>query len=58
MRCNRRKPASLDLTDAGNVVPARRHMTDPLPATDRDHRHVAPPTDHPYFRVRPHDPDR
>ncbi|WEO97756.1 hypothetical protein A6P39_029155 [Streptomyces sp. FXJ1.172] len=56
--CKRREPASLDLADAVNAVLARRHVTGLLPATGQDHRHVAPPTGHPYFRVLPCDLDR
>jgi predicted nucleic acid-binding protein len=58
MERKRRKPGSLDLADAVNVVLAQRHATSLLLATDQDYRHVMPLTGHPYFRILPYDLDQ
>jgi predicted nucleic acid-binding protein len=51
----RRKPGSLDLADAMNIVTARRYGTNLLLATDQDYRVTQPLTGHHYFVLLPHD---
>lgn len=58
MECTHREPGSLDLSDAVNVVLARRHVSAPLLATGQEHRHVARPTGHLCFQVLRYDLDR
>jgi predicted nucleic acid-binding protein len=50
-----RKPGSLDLADAMNVVIAGSHGTNLLVATDEDYRTVRPLTGHPGFLLVPRD---
>lgn len=51
----RRKPGSLDLADAMNVVLAATQGTNLLVATDKDYRAVVPLSGHPAFVLLPHD---
>lgn len=51
----RRKPGSLDLADAMNIVTAQRHGTNLLLATDQDYRITRPLTGHHYFALLPYD---
>jgi predicted nucleic acid-binding protein len=55
MRRKRRKPGSLDLADAINVVTAGRLGTNLLVATDEDYRRVTPLSGHPAFVLVPRD---
>ncbi|MDR0627832.1 MAG: PIN domain-containing protein [Bifidobacteriaceae bacterium] len=55
VRRKRRKPGSLDLADAVNVVAAARFSTNLLVATDQDYRLVRPLTRHPAFVLAPQD---
>jgi len=51
----RRKPGSLDLADAMNIVIASRYGTNILLATDQDYRVTQPLSGHHYFVLLPHD---
>lgn len=51
----RRKPGSLDLADAMNIVTAQRYGTNLLLATDHDYRITQPLTGHHYFALLPYD---
>ena len=55
MERKRRKPGSLDLADAVNVVIAKRYMTNMILATDQDYRIVTPLSGHHYFVLLPQD---
>jgi predicted nucleic acid-binding protein len=55
MRRRRRKPGSLDLADAMNVVVAAAKGTSVLVATDQDYRAVSPLSGHPAFVLLPYD---
>lgn len=55
MERKRRKPRSLDLADAMNIVIASRYRTNILLATDQDYRVTQPLTGHQYFVLLPHD---
>jgi predicted nucleic acid-binding protein len=50
-----RKPGSLDLADAMNIVTANRYGTNLLLATDQDYRITRPLSGHPYFVLLPQD---
>jgi predicted nucleic acid-binding protein len=54
-RRKKRRPGSLNLADAMNVVAAARLATNLLVATDQDYRLVAPLTAHPAFALLPYD---
>ena len=51
----RRKPGSLDLADAMNIVIAQRYGTNLLLATDQDYRITRPLSGHHYFALIPAD---
>jgi predicted nucleic acid-binding protein len=51
----RRKPGSLDLADAMNIVTAKRYGTNLLLATDQDCRITQPLSGHHYFVLLPRD---
>jgi predicted nucleic acid-binding protein len=51
----RRKPGSLDLVDAVNIVLAHRHSTNLILATDQDYRVTTPVSGHHYFVLLPMD---
>jgi predicted nucleic acid-binding protein len=51
----RRKPGSLDLADAMNIVIAGRYGTNLLLATDQDYRITQPLSGHHYFVLLPQD---
>jgi len=53
MERKRRKPGSLDLADAINIVIARRYGTNLLLATDQDYRVATPLSGHQYFAILP-----
>lgn len=55
MQRKRRKPGSLDLADAVNVVVAAALGTNLLVATDQDYRSVVPLSGHPAFVLLPYD---
>lgn len=55
MERKRRKPGSLDLADAINIVIAQRYGTNLLLATDQDYRTTEPLTGHHYFALLPQD---
>jgi predicted nucleic acid-binding protein len=55
MQRKRRKPGSLDLADAMNVVVAAAKGTNLIVATDQDYRRVVPLSGHPAFALLPHD---
>ena len=55
MQRKRRKPGSLDLADAMNVVMAAAQGTSLLVATDRDYWSVVPLSGHPAFVLLPYD---
>lgn len=55
MERKRRKPGSLDLADAMNVVMAKRYATNLVLATDKDYRVAAPLSGHSYFLILPQD---
>lgn len=55
MERKRRKPGSLDLADAMNIVTAKRYGTNLLLATDQDYRITQPLSGHHYFVLLPHD---
>jgi predicted nucleic acid-binding protein len=55
MERKRRKPGSLDLADAMNVVIAKRYGTNLLLATDQDYRVTVPLSGHHYFVILPQD---
>jgi predicted nucleic acid-binding protein len=55
MERKRRKPGSLDLADAMNIVTAHRYGTNILLATDQDYRLTQPLSGHQYFVLLPHD---
>lgn len=55
MERTRRKPGSLDLADAMNIVIARRYATNLLLATDQDYRATVPLSGHHYFVILPQD---
>lgn len=55
MERKRRKPGSLDLADAMNIVTAQRYGTNLLLATDQDYRITQPLTGHHYFALLPYD---
>ncbi|WP_414988319.1 type II toxin-antitoxin system VapC family toxin [Aeromicrobium sp.] len=55
MQRKRRKPGSLDLADAMNVVVAAAHGTNMIVATDQDYRRVTPLSGHPAFVLLPDD---
>ncbi|MDR1187931.1 MAG: PIN domain-containing protein [Bifidobacteriaceae bacterium] len=55
MHRKRRKPGSLDLADAMNVVAAARVGTNQILTTDQDYRAVKPLTNHPAFTLIPWD---
>ena len=55
MERKRRKPGSLDLADAMNIVIASRYGTNILLATDQDYRVTQPLSGHQYFVLLPHD---
>jgi len=51
----RRKPGSLDLADAMNIVVAKRYGTNLMLATDQDYRVATPLSGHHYFVILPQD---
>lgn len=55
MQRKRRKPGSLDLADAMNVVVAAAKGTNLIVATDQDYRRVTPLSGHPAFVLLPQD---
>lgn len=55
MERKRRKPGSLDLADALNIVIAERYATNMILATDQDYRVTTPLSGHPYFTLLPAD---
>jgi predicted nucleic acid-binding protein len=55
MERKRRKPGSLDLADAMNIVTAKRYGTNLLLAADQDYRITQPLSGHHYFVLLPHD---
>ncbi|HMR48601.1 MAG TPA: PIN domain-containing protein [Arachnia sp.] len=55
MQRKRRKPGSLDLADALNVVVAAVKGTNLIVATDQDYRGVSPLSGHPAFVLLPWD---
>ena len=55
MERKRRKPGSLDLTDAMNIVIANRYATNLELATDADYRVTTPLRGHQYFVILQHD---
>lgn len=55
MERKRRKPGSLDLADAMNIVIAKNYATNLLLATDQDYRVTTPLTGHHYFVILPQD---
>lgn len=55
MERKRRKPGSLDLADALNIVVAKRYGTNLLLATDQHYRVVTPLSGHHYFVILPQD---
>lgn len=55
MQRKRRKPGSLDLADAMNVVVAGNQGTNLIVATDQDYRAVVPLSGHPAFILLPYD---
>ena len=55
MQRKRRKPGSLDLADAMNIVAAKRYSTNLILATDQDYRITKPLTAHQYFVIIPYD---
>lgn len=55
MQRKRRKPGSLDLADAMNVVVAAAKGTSLIVATDQDYRRVVPLSGHPAFVLLPQD---
>ncbi|MDR1512758.1 MAG: PIN domain-containing protein [Propionibacteriaceae bacterium] len=55
LRRKRRKPGSLDLADAMNVVIAARVGVNELLTADQDYRVVKPLTSHPAFKLIPWD---
>ncbi|MBK7821085.1 MAG: PIN domain-containing protein [Tessaracoccus sp.] len=55
MQRKRRKPGSLDLADAMNVVVAAAKGTNLIVATDQDYRRVVPLSGHPAFALLPQD---
>lgn len=57
MERKRRKPGSLDLADAMNIVIAKRYATNLLLATDQDYRTMVPLSGHHYFVILPRDSD-
>ena len=50
-----RKPGSLDLADAMNIVIAQRYATNMILATDQDYRITTPLSGHHYFVLLPTD---
>jgi predicted nucleic acid-binding protein len=57
MERKRRKPGSLDLADAMNIVIAQRYATNMILATDQDYRVTTPLSGHPFFVLLPMDTD-
>jgi predicted nucleic acid-binding protein len=55
MERKRRRPGSLDLADAMNIVVAERYATNLLLATDQDYRVTTPLSGHHYFVILPQD---
>jgi len=55
MERKRRKPGSLDLADAMNIVIAQHYATNLILATDQDYRATTPLSGHPYFVLLPAD---
>lgn len=55
MQRKRRKPGSLDLADAMNVVVAAAKSTNLIVATDQDYRRVVPLSGHHGFALLPQD---
>lgn len=55
MERKRRKPGSLDLADAMNIVTANRYATNILLATDAGYRVTTPLSGHHYFVILPQD---
>ncbi|MDR1634746.1 MAG: type II toxin-antitoxin system VapC family toxin [Bifidobacteriaceae bacterium] len=55
MRRKKRKPGSLDVADAMNVIAGRRVATNLLVTGDQDYRSVVPLTEHPAFVLLPAD---
>ena len=55
MERKRRKPGSLDLADAMNIVLANRYATNMILATDQDYRMTTPLSGHHYFVILPKD---
>jgi predicted nucleic acid-binding protein len=55
MERKRRKPGSLDLADAMNIVIANRYTTNLILATDQDYRVATPLSGHHYFVIIPQD---
>lgn len=55
MQRKRRKPGSLDLADAVNVVVAGAKGTNLIVATDQDYRRITPLSGHPAFVLLPQD---
>lgn len=55
MERKRRKPGSLDLADAMNIVIAKRYATNMILATDQDYRITTPLSGHGYFILLPQD---
>jgi predicted nucleic acid-binding protein len=55
MERKRRKPGSLDLADAMNIVLGKRYATNMILATDQDYRVTTPLSGHHYFVLLPRD---
>jgi predicted nucleic acid-binding protein len=55
MERKRRKPGSLDLADAVNIVLGKRYATNMILATDQDYRVTTPLSGHHYFVLLPRD---
>ena len=55
MERKRRKPGSLDLADAMNIVIANHYSTNVILATDQDYRVTTPLSGHPFFVLLPMD---
>lgn len=55
MERKRRKPGSLDLADAMNIVLANRYATNMILATDQDYRIATPLGGHRFFAILPED---
>lgn len=55
MERKRRKPGSLDLADAMNIIVAERYATNLILATDQEYRTTVPLSGHHYFVILPQD---